>query len=221
MVGVTREASRATRSRRPAVGQTDGMSSTEHEVEETADSSDRESTSAETWLLLVYRVPSDPTRLRAAVWRRLKSLGAVYLQNSAAALPASDGAERALRRLRREILEMDGSAMLLSCSAVVGGQDIAALFQTARDSEYEEILDKCRDFHTGLEKEYTANHFTYGELEENEVELVKLRAWFAKVQARDVYAAPKGDAALQALKACEAALETYAARVYLEEDEGG
>jgi len=32
------------------------------------------------WLLLVYRVPSEPTRLRAAVWRRLKSLGAVYLQ---------------------------------------------------------------------------------------------------------------------------------------------
>lgn len=190
------------------------MSATEHEGGEAADS-------AETWLLLVYRVPSDPTRLRAAVWRRLKSLGAVYLQNSAAALPASDSAERALRRLRREILEMDGSAMLLSCSALVGGQDIAALFQTARDSEYEEILDKCRDFHTGLEKEYTASHFTYGELEENEVELVKLRAWFAKVQARDVYAAPKRDAALQALKACETALETYAARVYLEEDEGG
>ncbi len=37
----------------------------------------------------VYRVPSEPTRLRAAVWRRLKSLGAIYLQNSAAALPAS------------------------------------------------------------------------------------------------------------------------------------
>jgi hypothetical protein len=197
------------------------MSTTEHEVEDAADPLGSESTSAETWLLLVYRVPSEPTRLRAAVWRRLKSLGAVYLQNSAAALPAGDSAERALRRLRREILEMDGSAMLLSCSALVGGQDIAALFQTARDSEYEEILDKCRDFHTGLEKEYTANHFTYGELEENEVELVKLRAWFAKVQARDVYAAPKGDAALQALKACETALETSAARVYLEEDEGG
>jgi hypothetical protein len=145
----------------------------------------------------------------------------VYLQNSAAALPASDSAERALRRLRREILEMDGSAMLLTCSALVDGKDIVALFQTARDSEYEEILDKCRDFHAGLEKEYVANHFTYGELEENEVELVKLRNWFAKVRARDVYGAPQRDAALQALDACETALETYAARVYAEQDEGG
>ena len=196
------------------------MSATEHEVGDTGESG-TDSTSADAWLLLVYRIPSDPTRLRAAVWRRLKSLGPVYLQNSAAALPASDSAERALRRLRREILEMDGSAMLLSCSALVGGQDIVALFQTARDSEYEEILDKCRDFHAGLEKEYVANHFTYGELEENEVELVKLRNWFAKVRARDVYAAPQRDATLQALDACEAALETYAARVYAEQDEGG
>jgi hypothetical protein len=111
--------------------------------------------------------------------------------------------------------------MLLICSAIVDGQDIVALFQTARDSEYEEILDKCRDFHAGLEKEYVANHFTYGELEENEVELVKLRNWFAKVRARDVYAAPQRDAALQALDGCETALETYAARVYAEQDEGG
>jgi hypothetical protein len=175
----------------------------------------------ESWFLLVYRIPSDPTRLRATVWRRLKSLGAVYLQNSAAALPASDGAERALRKLRREILEMKGSAVLLSCSALAGGQDVVAMFQAARDSEYEEILDKCVDFHAGLDKEYVANHFTYGELEENEVELVKLRSWYGKVVARDVYAAPKRAAALAALDECEVALEEYAARVYVEEDEGG
>ena len=174
----------------------------------------------EKWLLLIYRVPAEPTRLRATVWRRLKSLGAVYLQNSAAALPARDGAERALRRLRREILEMDGSAVLLSCSAVAGGQDVIALFQAARDSEYEEILDKCVDFHAGLEKEYAADHFTYGELEENEVELVKLRNWYDKVRARDVYGAPKRSEAAQALDACGEALELYAARVYEEEDEG-
>ena len=110
----------------------------------------------------------------------MKSLGAVYLQNSAAALPARDGAERALRKLRREILEMDGSAVLLTCSAVAGGQDVVALFEAARDSEYEEILDKCVDFHAGLEKEYAANHFTYGELEKNEVEMVKLWNWYSR-----------------------------------------
>ncbi|MCP9276906.1 Chromate resistance protein ChrB [Mycolicibacterium arenosum] len=180
---------------------------------------ERDSSAEPEWLLLIYRIPAEPTRLRAAVWRRLKSLGAVYLQNSAAALPARDGAERALRRLRREIEEMDGSAVLLSCSGLAGGSDVVQLFQTARDSEYEEILDKCVDFHAGLEKEYVADHFTYGELEENEVELVKLRNWYEKVLARDAYGAPKREEAARALDKCGEALELYAARVYDEEDE--
>ena len=46
------------------------------------------------WLLLVYRIPSEPTRLRAGVWRKIKGLGAIYVQNSAAALPASPAGER-------------------------------------------------------------------------------------------------------------------------------
>jgi len=29
------------------------------------------------WLVLIYRVPPEPTRLRSTVWRRIKSLGAM------------------------------------------------------------------------------------------------------------------------------------------------
>jgi len=171
------------------------------------------------WLLLVYRVPSEPTRLRAAVWRRLKSLGAIYLQNSAAAMPASGDAERALRKLRREILDMAGTAVLLSCSVLAGEQDIKAAFQAARDDEYEEIADKCQDFLEQVRKEYAADHFTYAELEENEVDLVKLRNWLAKVRERDVFGASGRLAAEQGIAACEQSLEEYAARVYAEEAE--
>ena len=76
-------------------------------------------------------------------------------------------------------------------------------------------------FTPGWTKNTAANHFTYGELEENEVELVKLKNWYAKVAARDVFGAPKRAAAVKALDACEQALERYAARVYAEQDEGG
>jgi DNA-binding transcriptional regulator PaaX len=172
-----------------------------------------------TWLLLVYRVPSEPTRLRAAVWRRLKSLGAIYLQNSAAALPASVGAERALRKLRREILDMSGTAVLLSCSVLAGEPGVLEAFQAARDDEYAEIVDKCQDFLGQVHKEYVADHFTYAELEENEVDLVKLRNWFARIRERDVFGASGREAAEQGLIACEQALEEYAARVYAEEAE--
>jgi len=162
----------------------------------------------------VYRVPSEPTRLRATVWRRLKSLGAIYLQNSAAALPATAASERALRKLRHEIIEMAGTAVLLRCDALAGEDEVVAAFQAARDDEYEEIVDKARDFIVQVEKEHVADHFTFAELEENEVDLVKLQNWLAKVQARDAFHAPGRKAAEEALAECETSLENYASQVY-------
>ena len=172
------------------------------------------------WLLLIYRVPPEPTRLRSTVWRRIKSLGAIYLQNSVAALPASTANERALRKLRREILDMNGTAVLLSAAVLLGESEVRGQFQTARDDEYEEIVDKCEDFLRQVQKEYDANHFTYAELEENEVDLVKLKNWFAKVADRDTFGAAGRAAAEQAIETCEQSLEAYAARVYAEEAEG-
>ena len=174
---------------------------------------------AQGWLLLIYRVPSEPTRLRATVWRRIKSMGAIYLQNSAAALPASVAAERALRKLRSEILDMSGTAVLLSCSVLAGEPEVKAAFQAARDDEYEEIVDKCQDFHGQVDKEYVARHFSYAELEENEVDLVKLRNWLSRVRERDVFGSSGRAAAEAAVATCEEKLEAYAARVYAEEAE--
>jgi len=171
------------------------------------------------WLLLVYRVPSEPTRLRAAVWRRIKSLGAIYLQSSVAALPASSAAERALRKLRSEIADMSGTAILLSCEVLAGQADILAQFKAARNDEYEEIVDKCADFLAGIDKEYAENHFSYAELEENEVDLVKLRTWLARVRERDAFGADGLQQAVTCLAECEEKLEAYAVRVYAEEAE--
>jgi len=173
-----------------------------------------------TWLVLIYRVPSEPTRLRATVWRRLRSLGAVYLQNSVAALPPGPGTERALRRLQHEIVEMSGTAVLVSAEVLTGAQLVMETYQAARSDEYEEILDRCDDFLAGIHKEYDAAHFTFAELEENEVDHTKLVSWLAKVKDRDHFNAPGRDEASAALTACEQALEGYAARVYAEEPEG-
>ena len=173
------------------------------------------------WLLLVYRIPSEPTRLRAAVWRRLKALGAVYLQSSAATLPYSAVSERALRKLQREILQMDGTAVLLESRVLAGEQSILNVFQAARTDEYEEIVDRCQGFIAEVEKEYAKAHFTYAELEENEVDYTKLVNWLKKVEERDEFHAPGRLEAEQAVAGCEKALEDYAARVYAEESEDG
>jgi hypothetical protein len=168
-----------------------------------------------TWLILIYRVPSEPTRWRAAVWRRLRNLGAVYVQNSAAAAPRTAQSERALRALRNEIVEtMSGKAYLISTSSVIGETELVSLYNDARDDEYEEILDKCEDFHAGVAKEVAEQHFTYGELEENEEDLRKLQGWYEKVKKRDVLGAERADEVSQALKACAETLEEFATHVY-------
>ena len=172
------------------------------------------------WLLLIYRVPPEPTRLRSTVWRRIKSLGAIYLQNSVAALPASPANERSLRKLRREIVDMSGTAILLAAAALAGEAEVRGAFETARNEEYAEIIDKCEDFLRQVQKEYDENHFTYAELEENEEDLVKLKNWFAKIVDRDVFLADRRPATERALEKCEQSLEAYAARVYAEEAEG-
>lgn len=168
-----------------------------------------------TWLLLAYRIPSEPSRLRSGVWRRLKALGAIYVQNSVAALPADPASERALRALRSEITQMDGgSAQLLTADAVAGGLDLVSAYNAARDDEYAEIVDRCRDFLAEIEKETANSHFTYGELEENDEDLAKLRGWYDKVLARDRLGAAGREPADQAIAHCVSALDGFAEAVY-------
>jgi DNA-binding transcriptional regulator PaaX len=174
---------------------------------------------ARRWLVLIYRIPAEPTRLRAGVWRRIKGLGAIYLQNSVAAFPHAVAVERTFRTLRKEIADMGGSAQLLITDVLAGEADIELAFNKARNDEYEEIVDRCEDFLQQVEKEYVAEHFTYAELEENDEDLVKLRNWFEKVKARDVLGAPGREETVAALERCETVLEEYAGRVYAEEGE--
>ena len=172
------------------------------------------------WFVLVYKLPSEPTRYRASVWRKLRAAGAVYLQSGVAALPADPGAERVMRGVVQEIRESEGTAYLVR--GPLAGDDAALVeaFNAARDDEYREVLDRCRDFHAELEKEREAGKFTFAELEENEEDLAKLEAWFGKVRARDRFGAPLLGEAERAVEACREDLETFAESVYEAADHG-
>jgi DNA-binding transcriptional regulator PaaX len=170
------------------------------------------------WLLLAYRVPREPTRLRATVWRRIKTLGAVYVQNSVAALPDSASNERAVRSLRREIVELGGTAQVMRCEPLVGASDLIEIYNATRDEEYTEIIDKCQDFLQEIENETAARHFTYAELEENDEDLNKLKGWLIKVTVRDTLGASRRTAAEAALGECHTALDGFASQVYELED---
>lgn len=176
---------------------------------------------SQNWLLLTYKVPPEPAKKRIALWRRLKGMGAVYLQNGVCLLPKTDDHTRRLKMIENEIAEMAGESVLLETVALDQAQEnkVVSRFKADRDEEYVEFLDKCKDFEAEIAKETAASHFTYAELEENDVDLKKLQSWLEKIRKLDFYGATLAVEAQQRLQACEALLDAYAQRVFEAHDE--
>jgi hypothetical protein len=173
------------------------------------------------WLLLTYKVPPDPASKRVALWRRLKGMGAVYLQNGVCLLPKTDDHARRLKMLENDISEMGGEAVILETVGLDRMQEdkVVDRFTADRDDAYREFIDKCDDFETEIAKETAAQHFTYNELEENDIELKKLQGWLEKINKLDFYGGGLATDAAARLKECESLLDTYAQRVFDVHDE--
>lgn len=173
------------------------------------------------WLLLTYKVPPEPAAKRVSLWRKLKGLGAVYLQNGVCLLPKTDDHVRRLKMLENDISEAEGESVILETVGLDPNQEAKVLgrFKAERDEAYEEFIDKCDDFEAEVAKEVTANHFTYAELEENDVDLKKLQGWLEKIQKLDFYGANRASEAQERLKGCVAVLDDYARKVFDAHDE--
>ncbi len=94
------------------------------------------------WVLLIYKVPPEPTAGRVSVWRKLKRIGAVLLHDSVWVLPASPRTMEQFQWLATEISELGGEAMLWQGSLCLDGQDEALVrqFMAQVDAAYAEIL---------------------------------------------------------------------------------
>lgn len=173
------------------------------------------------WLLLTYKVPSEPTTRRIGLWRRVKSLGAVYLQNGVCLLPKTDEHTRRLKMLENDIAEMQGECVLLETMALDRLQEekVIARFKADRDEQYREFLGRCEGFQAEIAKEIATGKFTYAELEEEETDLHKLQGWLEKIRKLDFYGAALAVTAAEKLGACEKLLDGYAKRVFESYDE--
>lgn len=173
-------------------------------------------TNTNSWLLLTYKVPPEPAAKRIAIWRKLKAMGAVYLQSGVCILPKGDDAQRRLKVLENEIGAAGGEALLLETTGLDHGQEekVVARFTAERDEAYREFIDKCADFEGEIAKETAAEHFTYAELEENDEDLEKLKGWLAKIRKLDFYGAPLAAEADARLARCAGLLDGYARKVF-------
>ncbi|HEX9354793.1 MAG TPA: Chromate resistance protein ChrB, partial [Streptosporangiaceae bacterium] len=80
---------------------------------------------------------------------------------------------------------------------------------TARDAEYAEVLERLPELHRELAGEQARGRLTYAEVEESEADLHRIQAWLAKIEARDYFGAPGGDAASAAVAGAAAALAAF------------
>jgi hypothetical protein len=176
---------------------------------------------SQSWLLLTYKVPPEPAKKRIALWRKLKGLGAVYLQNGVCLLPKTDDHLRRLKIVENEIAEMGGSAVLLEAVGLDRAQEekVLAKFDEERNEAYQELVERCDGFEAEIARESARGNFTYAELEENDEDLKKLRTWFEKIRKLDFHGASLAIEAEQRLARCAVLLDTFAQQVFDAQDE--
>ena len=150
-----------------------------------------------------------------------KGYGCGLLQNGVCLLPKTDDHARRLKMAENDIAEMGGDAVILETVALDRAQQekVVARFKADRDDAYREFIDKCDDFETEIGKETAVRHFTYDELEENDVDLKKLQGWLEKIKRLDFYGGALAAEAAERLKRCESLLDPYAQQVFDAHDE--
>ena len=168
-----------------------------------------------TWLGINYTLPREPSRARVSIWRKLKKIGAVGIQQSLWVLPCSDENRALFQDVKSEVSHNSGEAIVMTlCVDEEGERFILEKFNAARDEEYGEVLEQCEEFFKELDKETARMNFSFAEVEENEEELEKLRQWYLKIEARDSFGAPLQEKARLMLAECAKALDLFCETVY-------
>jgi hypothetical protein len=102
---------------------------------------------SERWLLLTVSTAGSST-LRVHAWRKLRSLGALYLQNSVALLPERPETRRAAAKLLDRLRRSGGEARLLPITITdpIEERAVIAQFSAERSDEYGEIVSRVPAF---------------------------------------------------------------------------
>lgn len=163
------------------------------------------------WLVISVSTAGAPDSLRVQVWRKLRSLGALYLQQSVCLLPARPQVVREIRRLADRVRHQGGTARVLPMAFTDPAEERAVITEldTARDAEYAEVLERLPELRRELADEQARGNATYAEVEESEADLQRFRGWLTKIAARDYFGAPAGQAARDAVDQAAAELAAF------------
>lgn len=126
------------------------------------------------WLLLAYRIPREPTAGRVYIWRKLKKLGAIAVQDAVWVLPKSSRTAEQFQWLATEISELNGEAFVWDAEQIyaTNADSLREQFVKPIELEYREILE-------GLQKK--------------NADLASLAERFRQTKSRDYFSIELGE----------------------------
>ncbi len=141
------------------------------------------------WVLLIYRVPREPSTPRIAIWRRLRALGVAQLADGTVALPEDARTREHLEWVADQVLDAGGTALLLRAQAftVKDERAVAHAMAVARAEEYQEVIASA------------AQARDVGDDAERRRVVARLRKQLRVIQRRDYFPPPDRDGAVAAL----------------------
>lgn len=166
---------------------------------------------AQDWLLITVSAPGGTSSLRVFAWRKLRGLGAHYLQQSVCLLPKTPKTKREVTRLVTRLRAEGGHGEMLHITLTDDVQQGAIIdaCRAERTQEYGEVVERTQQFHEELALERRRGRATYPELAESDADLSRHQKWLASITARDYFDAPGAQAAAAAVAACEHALAIF------------
>lgn len=162
--------------------------------------------------------------MRVAVWRELRRIGALPLQQAVVALPEEGRMSDRLDPIAERVRSQGGVVYRFPLEGISREDEgrLRAEWDALRSQEYEEIVEECETkFEREIEFEVFRENFTAAEAEEIEADLEKIKVWFERVCARDVFVVPGRERAEHAIAKCERLLDDFVQRVYDAETEHG
>jgi hypothetical protein len=171
------------------------------------------------WVLLIYTVPAEPSRLRATIWRELKKVGAPYLRDGVCILPHRPSTLEAIRAIAARVEEFGGEATLVQEARLEAARadSLIEQFGRLRAAEYADVGREAERLLDHVAHETQHREFTYAELEELEADLGKLRRWADQIQARDYFGTGLPQGLMALLERCDEALSVFLDRAAAEE----
>lgn len=132
------------------------------------------------WLLLTYKLPSEPSARRVYIWRKLKRLGAILLHDSVWILPSNERTRENYQWLAAEIVELEGEAFVWETKLMLMGQEqeLIRTFLAQVEDTYRELL---------------------ADLEQHGADLATISRRYQQAQSQDYFQSTLGQKVRQAL----------------------